>query len=201
MGVLSKPLHQRQGGRHQAILAELCVRQTYVATRAQHHVDASILFKLTVHKICRSLGVPLNVLMEVPPGFKSYLDVLQRAPATRRLLLLKSEVDTWNTAGSAATHFRSSYAKPITCSGLLASSLSTRICKSRSTRYGRSLAISAMERTLLVLSCTSSRHVSDSSVPLVRGFGIWAVFANLLRRFRSDHGWTNTATGRSASAV
>jgi len=46
--------------------------------RALHLVDKAILFKLTEHKICRSLGGHPNVLMEVRPCLINYFGVLQR---------------------------------------------------------------------------------------------------------------------------
>src|SRR6266581_2223313 len=147
---------------------------------AQLHVNQFILFKLTPHKICDSLGGHPTALMEVRPCLINCLRVLQREPVMRRLHLLKSEFDICNTAGNAVTHWCGNYARRMTCSGLLASSVSALPCSSRSIKYEWWLAIVAMERTPVVLSCSYSRHVTDSSVTLVHGFAILAIFANRL---------------------
>ncbi len=67
--------------------------------------------------------------------------------------------------------------------------------------YGRLLPMAAIVTGPVVLNSICSRHANDSLVRLVHGFGILAIFANRLRRFLSDHDWTNTATGRNMNVV
>jgi hypothetical protein len=73
--------------------------------------------------------------------------------------------------------------------------------KSRATKYERWLSMASMMGTMVALISTCSRHASGSWDTLVHGFGISAISANQVCRFRSDHDCLNTATGRSSSAA